>query len=85
MKRKVVNIEEQWLTIASYVEPWVYDCYGEGYHPIVYYRGPYVSQEECNKLLKKCQEKYKNITPDAWKPPELEVYWKTISTEIKYD
>ena len=82
MRRKVVTIEEQWITIASYVEPWVDDCYGEGYHPIIYCRGPYISQEECDKLLKECQERYKNIKPDAWEPPKLDVYWKAISTEI---
>lgn len=82
MRRKVIDIEEQWITIASYVESWADDWYGKDYHPIIYYRGPYVNQEECDKLLKKCQEKYKNIKPDAWKPPELEVYWKIVSREI---
>lgn len=82
MRRKVIDIEEKWITITSYVAPWTDDFYGEGYQPIVYYKMPYVSEEECNKLLKQSEEEYNNVKLDAWKPPELDVYWKVVSREI---
>lgn len=84
MKRKVVTIEEQYIKVYSR-SVWLS---GQGFNEEipgeVYFDEPYIDGEQEKELLHKAYEADKGRF-DTWLDgPKVEIYWRTISKNIKY-